>query len=60
MAGTKTQAKGKANKTAGGVKKAVGKVTNNRSLQAKGTAQKAKGTVQDKAGKVTKKVRRST
>ena len=58
MAGGNTQAKGKANKTAGSVKKAVGKTTKNRSLEAKGAAQKAKGSVQDTAGELTRKVTR--
>jgi uncharacterized protein YjbJ (UPF0337 family) len=56
MAGAKTQAKGKANKVAGGVKEEVGRVTKNRSLQAKGAAQKAKGSVQDIAGKARRKL----
>jgi uncharacterized protein YjbJ (UPF0337 family) len=58
MAGGKRQAKGKANKTVGSVKKAVGKATKNRSLEAKGTVQKTKGSVQDAAGKLTRKVAR--
>ena len=58
MAGGKAQAKGKVNKTTGSVKKAVGKATNNRSLEAKGAVQKAKGSVQDTAGKLTRKVAR--
>ena len=45
MAGKTTQAKGKANKAAGSIKKTVGKATKDRSLQAKGTVQKAKGAV---------------
>ena len=56
MAGGKAQAKGKANKVTGSVKKAAGKATKNRTLQAKGTAQKAKGTVQDSAGKVVRQI----
>src|SRR6476660_174228 len=53
----KSQIKGKANKAAGSVKKAVGKTTKDRSLQVKGTAQKAKGAVQDTAGKVAGKAK---
>ena len=41
----------------GSAKKAVGKATNDKSLQAKGSAQKAKGSIQDAAGKVERKVR---
>jgi uncharacterized protein YjbJ (UPF0337 family) len=59
MAGKRRRAKGRANKVAGSIKKAVGKATENRRLQAKGFAQKAKGTVQDLAGKVERKVRRA-
>jgi uncharacterized protein YjbJ (UPF0337 family) len=58
MAGSKTQAKGKATKAAGTVKKTVGKATGNKSLATKGSAQKAKGTVKDKVGKATRKVTR--
>ena len=59
MAGTKRQAKEKANKLSGSTKKAIGKATKDRSLQAKGSVQKVKGTVQDFAGKVERKVRRT-
>jgi uncharacterized protein YjbJ (UPF0337 family) len=38
------------------VKKEVGRVTKNRSLEAKGSMQKAKGSVQNVAGKTTRKV----
>ena len=56
MAGTKTQAKGKANKAIGSVKKTTGRVTKNRRLQARGAAQKAKGSLQETVGKVARKV----
>ena len=51
MAGGKTQAKGKANKAAGSVKKAVGKATKNRSLQAKGTVQNPRARCRKPPGK---------
>lgn len=40
------------NKVAGNVKEAIGKATDNPSLEAEGKVQKAKGTAQDVAGSV--------
>jgi uncharacterized protein YjbJ (UPF0337 family) len=59
LAGSKTQAKGKANKISGSVKQAAGKATGNRKMRAKGTAQKAKGAVQDAAGKTGRALTKS-
>lgn len=50
------KAKAAGNKTAGGVKDAVGKMTDNPDLQAEGKAQKAKGSAQDVAGTVKGKL----
>jgi uncharacterized protein YjbJ (UPF0337 family) len=44
--------KGNANKAAGAVKDAVGKATNNRSMQAEGKAQKLKGEAQKASGAI--------
>jgi uncharacterized protein YjbJ (UPF0337 family) len=60
MAGTKRSAEGKVDKAVGGIKKAAGKATGNRTLQAKGAAQRAKGAAKDTAGKVARKVTRAT
>jgi uncharacterized protein YjbJ (UPF0337 family) len=57
MAGSRSQAKGKANKIAGAAKRAVGKATGNRKLRAKGTVQRAKGKVQDTVGRSDRKIR---
>jgi uncharacterized protein YjbJ (UPF0337 family) len=57
MAGSRSQAKGKANKIAGATKQAVGKATGNRKLRTKGTVQRAKGTVQDAVGRSDRKIR---
>ncbi|MFT4011897.1 MAG: CsbD family protein [Paracoccus sp. (in: a-proteobacteria)] len=44
------------NKTAGAVKEAVGKATDNPGLEAEGKMQKAKGTAQDIAGTIKGKL----
>jgi uncharacterized protein YjbJ (UPF0337 family) len=57
MAGSKSQAKGKANKLAGSAKRALGKATGNRKLQAKGAVQQTKGKAQDAVGRSDRKIR---
>lgn len=50
------KAKAAGNKTAGAIKDAVGKMTDNPDLQAEGKAQKAKGAAQDVAGTIKGKL----
>jgi len=48
---------GKADKLKGEVKQAVGKATDNRSMQAEGTIDKAKGAVKDAFGRAKDEIR---
>jgi uncharacterized protein YjbJ (UPF0337 family) len=57
MAGSQSQAKGKANKAGGKIRQAVGRATGNRKLKARGAVQTAKGTVQDATGRADRKLR---
>jgi uncharacterized protein YjbJ (UPF0337 family) len=57
MAGSRSQAKGKANKMAGAAKRALGKATGNRKLRAKGAIQQTKGKAQDAMGRTARKIR---
>lgn len=56
----KHQIKGETNQATGALKKEVGKMTGDRSLQAKGEAREIKGKVQESAGDAKESLRRDS
>ena len=60
MGSTKDKIKGAANRTAGKLKRGIGKATGNKRLRAEGDLQKAKGDVQKAAGKAKDAVKKRT